>query len=203
VLEREARRAGCPTTHAFVCEDGRTLLPADKKTRRNREAAVRALERGEGLETPCIPHDAAAFKAEVDAICRYERCGNELRTSPDFWAASAAYQFARAEVGRALAHATGCDQDGAVRECLAIQEGIADTYKQFAERDADERRLLRDHVDDRKRGQRLKPDPRTTSLDADRNGEGLSLLTAVTASESEDFDDPLDILIRREEQEAG
>src|ERR1039457_6145835 len=55
VIEREARRAGCPTSRAFVCGDGRVLLPADKKTRKNREAAVVALERAEGLETPTLP----------------------------------------------------------------------------------------------------------------------------------------------------
>ncbi len=203
VIEREARRAGCPTSHAFVCEDGRTLLPVDKTTRSRREAAVQRLERAEGLETPTILHDDKGFKAEVDAIRRYEVVARDLPAASDFWAASAAYLSARIEVQRAIARATGRDQNAAIQESLAIQEGFVATSKRFAERDAEECRLLRDHVADSERGQRVKADLKTTSLDADRTGEGFSLLDAVAAPESEEFDDPLDIVIRREEQEAA
>jgi hypothetical protein len=59
------------------------------------------------------------------------------------------------------------------------------------------------HVADYEGGQRVKPDLKTTSLDADRTGEGYSLLDAIAAPGSEEFDDPLDIVIRREEQEAA
>lgn len=203
VIEREARRAGCPTSHAFICEDGRVLLPTDKKTRKNREAAVRALERAEGLETPTILHDDKAFKAEADAIHRYEVAARDLPAASDFWGASAAYLAARVEVQQAIARATGRDHDTAIQQSLAIQEGFVATSKRFAEQDAEECRLLRDHVYDHEHRWRAKPDAETMSLDADRTGEGFSLHDATTAPESDDFDDPLDILIRREEGAGG
>lgn len=186
-----------------VCEDGRTLLPVDKTTRSRREAAVQRLERAEGLETPTISHDDKAFKAEVDAIRRYEAAARDLPAASNFWAASAAYLSARIEVQRAIARATGRYQNAAIQESLAIQEGFVATSRRFAERDAEECRLLLDHVDDLEHRWRAKPDPKTTSLDADRTGEGFSLLDAIAAPESEDFGDPLDIVIPREEQEAA
>jgi hypothetical protein len=202
-MAREALRAGCPTSWAFVCEDGRVLLPTDKKTRSYREARLQALERAEGLETPSICHDAGAFRAEVDAIRRYERCADDLRTHPDFWSACAAYLSARADVPRAIACATGHDQGAGIQESLAIQEGFVDTCERFAERDAEECDVLRGHLADHERGHRVELDLKTTSLDAVRTAEGFSLLDAIAAPESDDFDDPLDVVIRREEQEAA
>ncbi len=175
------------------------LHPTDKKTRKNREAAVQALEQAEGLETPSIRHDADPFRAEVDAIRRLEAAARELRAASNGWAAIGAYLSARAGARRAIALATGRDQDAAIQTSLAIQEGFVATSKRFAERDAEEWSLLRDHLADHERGQRVKADLRTTSLDADRTGTGFSLLDAITAPASEDFDDPLDIVIRREE----